>query len=189
MNFGKRGNGNKSDYHTNGVTNCYKTDLDVVMPDELKWERSNSSASTAYGVPPPKEVKVDLDADDFSDGFYSSTMKKTRPSHAGTLNGASLASAVAELEDEVNVLLVDPGGLIPHPIKASLSNYRFEEESPCPMCRENGVKAKLRFCFVALEEGVWMCLTAGCPFPFGLETNLFCFTQDMEKLEPEIRDQ
>jgi len=194
-------------------------DLDELFPDPLKQERSYSSLSTPYGVAPssgfypantqpdsaPKpgeskvEVKVDLDDDDLFGGLESLLNDSSAPNDvsqtAGIVNdipsssSSTASSSVTDLENGLNALLVNSGPIIPDSIKASLSTFRFTEESLCPMCWRNGHKGKLIFCFTSLEEGVWMCSSDGCPFPIGLETELFSCAHDLQKLGPELRKQ
>ena len=39
----------------------------------------------------------------------------------------------------------------------------------CPSCKETGVESRLRFHYLALDKGVWLCPREDCTFPLGHE--------------------
>ena len=39
----------------------------------------------------------------------------------------------------------------------------------CPSCKETGLESRLRFHYLALDKGVWLCPREDCTFPLGHE--------------------
>lgn len=39
----------------------------------------------------------------------------------------------------------------------------------CPSCKETGVESRLRFHYLALDKGLWLCPREDCTFPLGHE--------------------
>ena len=39
----------------------------------------------------------------------------------------------------------------------------------CPSCKETGVESRLRFHYLELDRGVWLCPREDCTFPLGYE--------------------